>query len=251
MRRTDFFDLGSPVTTSYETTTLDAQVHDLDEKTHMVIYEFPIAIDTYQTEFGPGCFQAGFDRQLPVMCANHNTDAVIGRAVRAESLPNAHRLVGKFARFDDVPAARAAWSCVKDGIYPGASFHFVQGEAVPHPTVRSALQYRRARMIEFGPCLAPSLPGKHLVGIRSALGTRGSDVASELRALFVRIDLDRASDHSQELLRRGLAQTGRLPAGLRSACYDAVTRSEETWTRDLLALGEALDRAQSNRRGGL
>ena len=69
---------------------------------------------------------------LPVMCTNHDQGAVIGRAVRAESLPDAHRVVGKFSDFADVPAARTAFANIRDKVYPGFSFHFVRRGAGAH-----------------------------------------------------------------------------------------------------------------------
>ncbi len=88
------------------------------------------------------------------------------------------------------------------------------------------------------------------VGATRALGTRtrGSDTASKLRALFLRLEIDSASERSQELLRRELLRTGRLPAGLRSACFDAVSNAEGRWADDLDILGDALERALANRR---
>ena len=194
---------------------LGATIHDIDEKDHRVAVDFPIAVDSYSSDFGPGAFEEGWRRQLPVMCENHRHDRVIGRAVRAESLPDAHRIVGRFANFAEVPAARAAFSCIRDGIYPGFSFHYVDGRAVPHPRVRSAIRYTSARMIEYGPVLAPSIPGTRVVGLRSA-----QDVRSDL--------LGHLDD-------------------LRARCYDLETVAEERRAEDYVELERLFARHDSRR----
>ena len=147
----------------------NATVHDIDDQKHQVCVEFPITIDSYRSDFGPSCFQDGWDHQLPAMVVNHNQDVVVGRAIKAQSLPDRHRLVGRFASFTDVPQARAAFANIRDGIYPGWSFAYVQGATVPHPSgLRSARRYTKARMVEYGPVLAPSIPGTRVTDLRSA-----------------------------------------------------------------------------------
>jgi hypothetical protein len=178
-----------------------ARVHDLDDKTHMLAVDFPVCVDSYGTDFGPSCFEAGWRRQLPVLCENHRQDRVIGRAVRAESLPEAHRIVGRFSDFDAVPAARAAFANIRDGIFPGFSFHYVDGRTVPHPNgTRGALRYTRARMVEYGPVVAPSIPGTRVVGLRSSQDARG-DLLAQLDGLASRA-FDLVTDEQKISARR-------------------------------------------------
>lgn len=145
-----------------------ADVHDVDDGKHQVVVHFPIVIDSFRSDFGPGAFEEGFRKQLPVMCTNHNQADLIGHAVSAQSMPDLHEVVGQFSNFDDVPSARRAFAHVRDGDYPGFSFHYVQGKTVPHPSgQRGAVRYAKARMIEFGPVVSPSIPGAVAVGLRA------------------------------------------------------------------------------------
>jgi len=223
-------------------------LHDVDDGRHELAVDFPITIDSHQSDFGPSCFEEGWKHQLPPLVVNHDQSQVIGRAIRAESLPDAHRLIGKFADFNEVPAARVAFSLIRDEIYPGFSFAFSQGVATPHPSgQRSAIRYRSAKMLEYGPVLTPSIPNTRVVGLRSANGTR-SDVATDLRALFTRMEINAASDRSQAMLRQQLGRTGRLPAGVRTAVYDAFTRSEERFGDLIEEVEAAFERAERHRR---
>jgi hypothetical protein len=89
--------------------------------------------------------------------------------------------VARFSSFAHVPAAEAAWSNIQDGNYSGASFHFVDGHCISHPQVRSAKRYTSARMLEFGPVVAPSCLTQ-FSGLRSAGSGAyvGSDLLDEL-----------------------------------------------------------------------
>ena len=189
----------------------DAIIHDVDDKAHKVAVDYPICVDSYRSDFGPGAFEDGWRRQLPVMCHNHDQNALIGRAVSAQSLSDRHRVVGKFSDFDDVPAARAAFSNIRDGIYPGWSFHFVDGHAVPHPCgERSTIRYRSARMLEFGPVLMPSIPGTRVVDLRSSGLTPAEQFELEVLAAVAAqegrrdlegyiADVDAARAHARQL----------------------------------------------------
>ena len=106
-------------------------------------------------------------------------------------------------------------------------------------------------MIEFGPCLAPSLPGNHLVGIRSAAGTRSAVLDHLNRArvhgkyLSLRAGVDRQHAANLAYIHRN---GGALPRELHSKCHDAYTLVAEREVEELDALGEALDRALRHRR---
>ena len=104
-----------------------------------------------------------------MMLWNHNTNEPIGRAVRAEERGDHALVVNRFANFDAVPKAKATYSMLKDNLVPGWSFHFVQATAIPHPSVRGALRYTKAHMVETCPVVAPSIPGAVTAGIRSAI----------------------------------------------------------------------------------
>lgn len=177
-----------------------AEVHDVDDGKHQVAVDFPIVIDSYRSDFGPSAFEEGFRQQMPAMCANHNQDNLIGHAVSAQSLPNLHRLVGQFSDFDDVPQARRAFAHVRDGDYPGFSFHFVRGESIKHPNVRGAMRYTKARMIEFGPVLAPSIPGAIATGLRSEEPTLDIPTIEEL------VNLSKLGVLNDEGLRSAIAE---------------------------------------------
>jgi hypothetical protein len=132
-------------------------IHDIDGARHQVVIDWPIAVDNHGTDFGPGAFEGGWRRDgPPPMCLEHNKEKVIGRAEHTESLPDRHRVIARFSNFAHNRDAEAAWSNIGDGNYRGASFHFVDGRSISHPTVRNAKRFTSARMLEFGPVVAPS-----------------------------------------------------------------------------------------------
>lgn len=143
---------------------VDVSLHDVDDKAHTVCVEYPILIDKYRSDFGPGAFSEGWRRRLPMMDVDHGVTKV-GTAVRAQSLPDRHQLVGKF---DESEPGRRAFEDVRDSTFPGWSFHYVGGEAVPHPSGRrSTFRFVRAVMRSFGPVWSPAIPGAGVVGLRS------------------------------------------------------------------------------------
>lgn len=159
-------------------------VHDVDDKTHEVVVEFPHEVlDSYRTDWGRGCFDESFGRRPPVMVFNHNPDLVIGSAAKAEGLREVSRIVGRFADFDEVPRARETFSLVRDGHMPGWSFHYRNGRSVAHPNIRGARRYVKADMLEFGPVTFPSIPGAKHVGIRSEEDTLTVPTLSEILEL--------------------------------------------------------------------
>lgn len=174
-------------------------IHDLDDRRHEVTIDWPVAIDHHGTDFAPGAFEAGWRAQKPVMCVEHRKDIVIGRAERTESLPDRHRIVARFSSFRHVPAAEAAWSNIADGNYSGASFHFVDGHCISHPQVRSAKRYTSARMLEFGPVVAPSCLTQ-FSGLRSAAS--GAYLEDDLLG-DLEYQIDDARYHIIELRRAG------------------------------------------------
>jgi len=205
-----------------------ARVHDIDEHDHRVAVDYPVAVDRHGTDFAPGAFEEGWRRRLPVMCENHNEDRVIGRAVSAQSLADAHRVVGRFSSFADVPAARAAWANIRDGIYPGFSFRFADGRAVPHPNVRSARRYTKATMLEWGPVLQPSIPGTRVVDIRSAPGAGAVlDRIDDLSIRIALMRLDRAGERAHQAELAQIRSSGQLPFRIQERIFDAATRMYE------------------------
>lgn len=145
-----------------------ADVHDIDDTNHTVAVDFPHEVlDGYRTDWGRGCWDESFAQRLPVMVVNHDPNSLIGSGLRAENLGSKSRLIGRFADFNEVPKARETFSLVRDGHYPGWSFHYIDGRTVPHPNIRSARRFVKAKMLEFSPVPFPSIPGAVAVGLRS------------------------------------------------------------------------------------
>jgi hypothetical protein len=200
----------------------EGAVHDIDDKRHEVTVDWPVAIDHHGTDFAPGAFEAGWRSQKPPMCLEHNKEKVIGRAERTESLPDRHRIIARFSSFRHVPDAEAAWSNIADGNYSGASFHFVDGRCISHPQVRSAKRYLSARMLEFGPVVAPSCLTQ-FSGLRSAGSGAyvGSDLLDELE-----YQIDDARYRIIELRR-----AGKIPPGPDQLIASTLAHSGETLAR--------------------
>jgi HK97 family phage prohead protease len=224
-------------------------IYDLDDAAHKVAVSLPHeTLDSYGTDFQAGCFKESFERHLPDMLGEHDPSQHLGHAVRAEVRSQDNLIIGQFDPFDVNPTAARYFRDLQDGRVKNWSFWFREGEYVRHPHVPNGLRYVKATMEEFSATKRPAIPGTRTLGIRSALDTR-SNVASELRALFTRMEINSAADRSQAMLRQQLRQTGQLPRRVRSACYDAVTRSEERFADLIDEVGAALDRADRNRRG--
>lgn len=162
-----------------------ASVHDIDDGKHEVLVSFPHnRLDTYRTDWAPGCWDESFADRLPAMVWNHNADLIIGRGSAAQTLPDRTELRGQYADFDAVPKAREAWALERDHMIPGWSFHYRDGRSVEHPTIRNARRFTKARMLEFSPVTFPSIPGASAVGLRAEEATIMAPTITELRALL-------------------------------------------------------------------
>ena len=161
-----------------------AHIQDVDDGKHQVLVAFPHnKLDTYRTDWAPGCWDESFADRLPAMVWNHNPDLIIGRGVAAQTMPDRTELRGQYASFDDVPKAREAYALERDHMIPGWSFHFREGQSVEHPTIRGARRFTKARMLEFSPVTFPSIPGAVAVGLRAEEANPMTPTISELRAL--------------------------------------------------------------------
>ncbi len=212
---------------------LGASIHDVDSRSHTVAVDFPHEVlDSYRTDWGRGCWSEGFARQLPVMVWNHNQDALIGRATRAEHLGAVSRVTARFADFDRVPKAGEVHSLIADGIVPGFSFGFKNGRSIEHPSIRSARRYVKAHMFEISPVATPAIPGTRVAGIRSASlpASLRAAVAAHYRQLPFEHEMLRSeyrpSDHLLDELDEALSRAGRrgvsFAAGVRRDAATAI-----------------------------
>lgn len=222
-------------------------VHDVDDRRHSVIVEFPHeTLDSYRTDFGRDCFRDSFHRQLPVMLREHDRHSLVGHATKAEVLPHANRIVGQFSSFEDVPLARQTFAQIRDGDLPGWSFHFRNGRATRHPNVRSAVRYTKADMPEFSAVTMPSIPGTKTVDIRAAAPGSAVDrfqhlserweLLAQLDELAARCDRDLAR-------RRGELPSPRLPAHIARRCIESGFRHDIAVGDSFEAARDAIERA--------
>jgi phage head maturation protease len=161
-----------------------ATVHDIDDAHHQVLVAFPHnRLDTYRTDWAPGCWDDSLAERMPAMVWNHNPDLIIGRGVRAQTFPDRTELTGQYADFDAVPKAREAYALERDHMVPGWSFHYREGQSIEHPSVRGARRFVKARMLEFSPVTFPSVPGAQATGLRAEEANPMTPTISELRAL--------------------------------------------------------------------
>jgi phage head maturation protease len=145
--------------------SVDATIHDVDDKAHLVAVDYPIILDSYRSDFGPSCFEDGWRQSLPPMHVDHDPVARVGRAIKGQSLSDRHRVVGQF---DKGPRALRAFEDVRNGVFPGWSFYYHGGQLVPHPSGQSgAVRVTKATMGEFGPVRHPAIPGTRVAGLRS------------------------------------------------------------------------------------
>ena len=240
--------IDSAPSSGYRTEPDWATLHDIDDQRHLAVIDYPIRIDidSFDTDLGPGCFQESWAKQLPVMCVNHDQTSLLGRAVAAESFPDSHRVIGKFSNFDDVPQARSAFANIRDGVFPGWSFHFVDGRSVPHPNGnRSARRYHKARMIEFGPVLAPSIEGTRVVGLRSLPLPHDSwaeaALADKLDEAQAR-SLGRAIEDAQHRSLQVCAAAWLVPHRMVATLHDVVDRAELAYHEELDSIEDGLAR---------
>lgn len=173
----------------------DAKVVDMDDHgdEHRAVLEFPTNdhdVDTYKTGWRSGVFTESFAKRKPVMLFNHNADMLIGSAVSAESLGDRARVVNRFADFAKVPKAEEAHSLMRDGHFPGASFHFRNARSVAHPNVRGARLFVSADMLETSPVVFPSIGGAKITDVRSEEASMVVPTLDEIFALQDRGVLD-------------------------------------------------------------
>lgn len=237
--------------------SIDATVHDLDEKRHAVIVDIPHEqLDAYATDFARGAFSESFRSHLPQMLYEHRPSLRLGEAVRAEVLSSSNRIVGQFDDFESNPNAARGFRDIRDGKTKGWSFHFLDGTHIPHPTVRGARRYTKAFMEEFSAVKEPAIPGTATIGIRSRPDAIGrwlplhAELAAKLEKLHTRVTLDHFDRLSRKIHQLQLAEirrTGKLDTTTRANCYDAWTRKEQETIRLQDELEAALDRAGRRR----
>lgn len=81
-------------------------------------------LDDYNTVFEPDAFDASLARRKPVLCWSHQWHEPLGPCVGWRSTSTGPEIDFEFSDFDDVPAARRAWSQVKDGTIVDCSVGF-------------------------------------------------------------------------------------------------------------------------------
>ncbi|HZU79102.1 MAG TPA: hypothetical protein VE991_04235 [Acidimicrobiales bacterium] len=167
-------------------TDVAGAVHDVDQ--NQVVFDFMTdgeTCDSYGTAWAPHVFRDSFAKRAWIpMLLNHQDDRPAGRSLRCESLSDRARVVNRFANTD---VGRRAREDILDGLYPGASFHFVRGVFERHPRQRGALRYRKADMLESSAVLYPSSSQFRISGVRSGASMLivpdGADVDDYRRAL--------------------------------------------------------------------
>src|SRR5215469_4426456 len=150
-----------------QTRDLAGTIQDSDEANHEVLLRFPHErMDTHNTDFGRDCFRQSFQNRMPVMVWMHDLRDPIGRATKAQVLPQGNEVTVRFADIDRVPNAGRAWSQFMDGTLTDASFGFDQERYIPHPQKRGAKRFVSARMMEVSPVTFGSIPEAGAVSIR-------------------------------------------------------------------------------------
>jgi hypothetical protein len=171
-------------------------MHDVDDRTHRVAVDIPTDGETrdgYQSVWSPHVFRDSFRRiPNPPLVYNHQrgSENVIGRAVKAESLPDRARLIGAFDDFGVKPRARRAFDQIRSGEMPGFSFEFGRPtELVPLPLVRplrpgdQPARYLSTTMVHFAPVFSPAIVGAVATGLRS-LGVLDPEDLARMAARF-------------------------------------------------------------------
>lgn len=149
-------------------------VQDVDEGKRQVLVDIPWeVIDTYNTDFARDAFDEYLGHRMPAMCWQHQQTEPIGRVVKWDKGARANQFVSQFSDFDAVPRARQAFAQIRDGEITDFSFYYDQAKAIPHPSVRSAIRFTKARMPELSPVTVGSIPGAMATGIRQAADATG------------------------------------------------------------------------------
>jgi HK97 family phage prohead protease len=211
--------------------SVDGQVYDVDQRRHQVVVSIPHErLDTFKTDFAKGAFADSFRRKPHVpMLAEHRPENLIGHTLKAEVRAADNLLVGQFSDLSANPVANRYFNHIVDGDIRGWSFRFARGEYTVHPSVRTAIRYTRADFEELSAVAFPAVPGTATLDVRSAGGTHGADLLADLdRIDQVRrrgelISLGAAMDRYHERDIEQLRQSGQLPRGIRTRCYDAYT----------------------------
>jgi phage head maturation protease len=205
----------------------EGQVRDIDDGKREVLVEIPWeVIDSYNTDFERSAFDEFFAQRLPVMCWQHQRTEPIGRVKDRQATRSAHQFRAGFSDFDAVPRARQAFAQIRDKEIVDFSFGFDQAQSMPHPSVRGAVRFTRARMPEISPVTIGAIPGAVAVGIRAEAeianvrglleaGAIDEDGANEmLRAAGLeplprqRVEVQDPKELLTEAVRAVLAETG-------------------------------------------
>lgn len=150
------------------------EVRDLDDGKREALVSIPWEVlDTYNSDFSRDCFDEYLGQRSPAVCWQHDKREPIGRAIDWQKGQRANEFRLRFSDFDAVPRARQAYTQMRDGDITDVSFYYDQAKAVPHPSVRSAIRFTKARMPEISPVTVGSIPGASVTGVRQAADMAG------------------------------------------------------------------------------
>lgn len=147
---------------------VEGGVRDVDDSKRQVLVSFPWeTLDSYRTDFERSSFDEHLQQSLPIMCWQHQRSEPIGRAKEWQKTDKANEFVAGFSDFDAVPRARQAFAQIRDGELTDFSYGFDRAQSAPHPDVRGAIRFTKARMAEISPVSVGSIPGAVAIGIRA------------------------------------------------------------------------------------
>ena len=133
-------------------------------------------VDTYNTIFDHGVFDASLEERMPKVTWGHDWTDPIGRYVDWKNIeerdgkPSSLRLVGELDDFSAVPRARQASAQLKSGTISQFSVGFHRDPKGTYEDDDGITHFRTAGLDEVALVLVGAVPGTKLVSVRSQVG---------------------------------------------------------------------------------
>lgn len=183
-----------------DTRSVTADVREFDDSSRTCLIRVVTygVIDSYGSNWMPGCFDQSLSERMPPAVYAHDWSRVIGSVKEYDSHSTGVDATIGFADFSSVPDARMAYSLLKDQHVKDTSFGFKRmewddewnlGDFVPSLPGEEE-RIRRARLDEVSPVVRGAVPGSGVLAVRSDAPVTQTSAADLLTRLATgQIDL--------------------------------------------------------------
>lgn len=155
-----------------QTRTLPVQLTRAEEVDGVGVIEAVVltygTVDSYDTTFARGVFDASMDAEMPVFVWAHDWSEPIGRWTEYRDEIDRLVLVGQLDLHPDVPRARQAWAQIQSGTLRHFSVGFrPQDTSMVDIDGREVLQFDRGILDETSVVIVGAVPGTKVTAVRT------------------------------------------------------------------------------------